>query len=235
MTGSAALIPAYLAWQDRNIPSILTIHNLAYQGVFPKHTLGCIGAPESAFHIDGVEFYNKVSFLKAGLVYSTHLTTVSATYAREIVDAEVRLRPRRRAGQARPRQRADRHPQRHRRDLGPELAASELANQFGPESGRANGPTSDHVRKEFGLALSRGPLFGLVARLVHQKGVDLVLSAAETIVAAGGQIVVMGQGEPQFERALQEAQQRQPQSIAVALRFKNDAARPDLRRQRLHA
>ena len=67
-----------------NIPSILTIHNLAYQGLFPKESLRRIGAPENSFHIDGLEFYDKLSFLKGGIVYASHLTTVSATYAREI-------------------------------------------------------------------------------------------------------------------------------------------------------
>ncbi len=220
----SALIPAYLAWQSRNIPSILTIHNLAYQGVFPKHTLGRIGAPESAFHIDGVEFYDKVSFLKAGLVYSTHLTTVSANYAREIVTPKFGCGL---EGVLAKRARAN------------ELTGilngidetwdpsrcPELSSQFSPGEWKGKRANSDHVRKEFGLALSRGPLFGLVARLVHQKGVDLVLSAAETIIASGGQIVVMGQGEPQFERALQAAQRRRPESIAVAIRFKSGEAR----------
>lgn len=84
----ASLVPAYLAWRGAKLPSILTIHNLAYQGLFPKDSLRRIGAPESSFHIDGVEFYDQVSFLKAGLVYASHLTTVSGTYAREITTAE---------------------------------------------------------------------------------------------------------------------------------------------------
>src|SRR5215470_11624083 len=84
----AALVPAYLAWKGARLPSILTIHNLAYQGLFPRDSLRRIGAPESSFHINGVEFYDKVSFLKAGLVYASHLTTVSATYAKEITTSE---------------------------------------------------------------------------------------------------------------------------------------------------
>ena len=80
----SALAPAYLSWNGARIPSVLTIHNLAFQGLFERETLYRIGAPESAFHIEGLEFYGKVSFLKAGLQYATHLTTVSETYAREI-------------------------------------------------------------------------------------------------------------------------------------------------------
>ena len=81
------------------------------------------------------------------------------------------------------------------------------------------------MRQKFGLALSRGPLFGLVARLVHQKGVDLVLSAADAIVAAGGQIVVTGRGETQFEEALVEAHRRRPDAIGVDIGFDDGDAR----------
>ena len=63
----AALAPAYLAWKGARIPSILTIHNLAYQGMFPRESLRRIGAPEESFHIDGLEFYDQLSFLKGGL------------------------------------------------------------------------------------------------------------------------------------------------------------------------
>src|ERR1700709_2176286 len=77
----AALTPAYLAWNQVKIPTILTIHNLAYQGLFSRDTLRHIGAPESTFHIEGLEFHGKVSFLKAGIIYADHLTTVSETYA----------------------------------------------------------------------------------------------------------------------------------------------------------
>ena len=80
------------------------------------------------------------------------------------------------------------------------------------EGKRAN---ADYVRNQFGLAVSRGPMFGLVARLVHQKGIDLVLAAADEIIDAGGQIVVTGSGEPEIEKALVEAHRRQPDAIGV--------------------
>ena len=220
----SALVPAYLAWNRIPLPTILTIHNLAYQGLFPRQTLKRIGAPESAYSIEGVEFYGKVSYLKAGLVYATHLTTVSETYAREITTPEYGcgldgvLRKRSDANELTgilngidetwdPR-------------TCPGLAQPFCAGDW--KSKRAN---SDHLRREFKLASSRGPLFGLVSRLVHQKGVDLVLAAAETIVASGGQIVVMGRGEPRFEKALQSAAARRPDAIGVAIRFDDNAAR----------
>ncbi|MBV9555827.1 MAG: glycogen synthase GlgA [Pseudolabrys sp.] len=220
----SALAPAYLAWQGGKVPTVLTIHNLAYQGVFPRHALGRIGAPANAFQIDGVEFYGNVSFLKGGLNYASHLTTVSGTYAREITSPEFgcglegllarRARAKELTGILNgideswdPR-------------ACPELAAPFHAGEWAGK--RIN---AARVRAEFGLALSRGPLFGLVARLVHQKGVDLVLSSAETIVNSGGQIVVMGRGEPRFEQALQNAQKRRPHQIGVTIGFDDGAAR----------
>src|SRR6201997_1892282 len=67
----AALVPAYLAWNNIRIPTILTIHNLAYQGLFAKDSLRRIGASADSFHIDGLEFYGKLSFLKGGLIYAS--------------------------------------------------------------------------------------------------------------------------------------------------------------------
>lgn len=220
----SALTPAYLAWNGNPLPTILTIHNLAFQGLFDRDALRRIGAPEASFHIEGLEFYGKVSFLKAGLIHASHLTTVSETYAQEITTAEFGcglegvLRKRASANELTgilngidnswdPR-------------ICPELAAS-----FEPGDWAGKRTNADHVRRQFGLALSRGPLFALVARLVHQKGVDLVLSAAESIVDAGGQLVVMGRGQADLESALQTVQERRPQSVAVAIRFDDGEAR----------
>jgi len=220
----AGLVPAYLAWAGSNLPTILTIHNLAYQGLFPRESLRRVGAPESSFHIDGVEFYDKLSFLKGGLIYASHLTTVSATYAREITTDEFGcgleglLRTRSNAAEL----------------TGilngideswdPRFCA-QLAQPFAAGDWAGKRANADYVRKQFGLAVSRGPMFALVARLVHQKGIDLVLSAADEIVAAGGQIVVTGSGEPQFERALVAAHRRRPDAIGVTIGFNDAQAR----------
>jgi starch synthase len=220
----SALVPAYLDWNGHQIPTILTIHNLAYQGLFSRETLGRIGAPQNAYTIEGVEFHDKVSFLKAGIIYASHLTTVSQTYAREIatpehgcgLDGLLRLR----ANQNRltgilngideswdPR------------------TCRDLVSPFKAGDWKGKRENADYVRKKFGLALSRGPLFGLVARLVHQKGVDLVLAAAEAIVAAGGQIVVAGSGEERLELALKDVSSRFPDSIGVSIGFDDGEAR----------
>jgi starch synthase len=220
----SALVPAYLGWNGHQIPSILTIHNLAYQGLFSRETLARIGAPQNAYSIDCMEFYDKVSFLKAGIVYASHLTTVSETYAREIatqefgcgLDGLLRLRT-------------------EQRQLTGILngideswdprTCSDLVSPFDAGDWKGKQANADYVRRKFGLALSRGPLFGLVTRLVHQKGVDFVLSAAETIVASGGQIVVTGSGEEHLEEALRDTSRRFPDSIGVSIGYDGGEAR----------
>jgi starch synthase len=104
-------------------------------------------------------------------------------------------------------------------------ACPDLVQPFASGYWEEKRKNTNHLRKEFGLAVSRGPLFGLVARLVHQKGVDLVLAAADTIIRAGGQIIVAGKGDPSFEHALVEAARQRPNSLATAIRFNSGEAR----------
>jgi starch synthase len=84
----SALAAGYLAWRGAATPTLLTIHNLACQGLFDRRRLAALGIPDQAFGIDGVEFHGKLSFLKAGIFYDDHLSTVSATYAQEITRPE---------------------------------------------------------------------------------------------------------------------------------------------------
>ncbi|MER2266309.1 glycogen synthase GlgA [Methylobacterium oxalidis] len=220
----AALAPAYLAWRSVRVPSVLTVHNLAYQGLFPRENLARLGVPEHAFQIDGVEFYGQLSFLKAGLYYASHVTTVSETYAREITTPESGCGLdgllRTRAGQGRltgilngideswdPR--TDPH----------------LAIRFEADDWKGKRANAESVRRQFGLAISRGPLFAIVSRLVHQKGIDLSIQAAETIVAGGGQLVVIGQGERRFEDALRGLALRHPEAVGVYVGFAETDAR----------
>jgi starch synthase len=165
-----------------------------------------------------------LSFLKGGLVYASHLTTVSETYAREITTPELGCGL---AGLLRRRSDAaqltgilngiD-------ESWDPRVCA-QLAQPFAAGDWEGKQANSDYVRQQFGLALSRGPIFGLVARLVHQKGVDLVLSAADEIVRAGGQIIVTGSGEPDIEQALVDTHRRRPDAIGVAIGFNDGQAR----------
>ena len=80
----AGLAPAYMHWRGLSTPTLFTIHNLAYQGVYSRGCSPELAIPDHAMQQEGMEFYGKLSFLKAGLAYSSHITTVSATYAQEI-------------------------------------------------------------------------------------------------------------------------------------------------------
>lgn len=79
----------YAAWRNISVPSLLTIHNLAYQGIFARDCMARLGIPEDAFHINGVEFHGRVSFLKAGIAFASAISTVSGTYAEEITTPEL--------------------------------------------------------------------------------------------------------------------------------------------------
>ena len=221
---TSALAPAYLRWSGHHTPTVLTIHNLAYRGLFAHQHLDRLGIPPNAFHINGVEFCGDISFLKAGIFYASHVTTVSSTYACEITT------PEHGCGlhgllQARAKQgrltgilngideswdpSSDRH----------------LARPFGVDDWTGKQANAKALRQEFGLAVSRGPLFAIVSRLVHQKGLDVALQAVETIVRQGGQIVVTGRGEPQLENSLGEVAKRYPGKVGVKIGYEEKTAR----------
>jgi starch synthase len=219
-----ALAAGYAQWRGGTTPSLLTIHNLAYQGLFQPSCLQRLGIPREAFHIEGVEFHGNVSFLKAGIVFATEITTVSPTYAQEITTAEFGcgldglLRQRAGRGQLTgiingiddswdPR-RGDR-----------------IASPFDAQDQRGKDRNAERVRAAFGLAVSRGPLFTVVSRLVHQKGLDLIIGAAETVVRAGGQIAIMGQGEAEVESQLGALAKRHAGDIALKVGFDEREAR----------
>jgi len=220
----SGLAAAYCNWRGQRTPSILTIHNLAYQGLFEPERLPRLGVPEHAFQMEGVEFYGKLSFLKAGIVYASHVTTVSSTYADEITTPEMGC-----GLDGLLRVKADQG-----RLTGilngideswDPTTCPHLASPFAPDDWSGKQANADHVRQAFGLAVSRGPLFAVVSRLVHQKGVDLAIAAAETIVRQGGQIVVTGRGEGRFEQALQGLATRYSGSVGVRIGFDETEAR----------
>lgn len=217
----SALAAGYIAWSGARTPCLLTIHNLAYQGTFESHRLAALGIPQHAWSINGVEFYGKLSFLKTGVFYSNHLTTVSATYAREIATPEF--------GCGMHGLLAERSSQ--GRLSGILNGIDESWDPRHIQHGDAFDPVrwkdrhADYVRGAFGLALSRGPLFAIVSRLVHQKGVDLALEVAEEIVEQGGQLVVTGRGEPQFEDHMRHLAKRYRGAVGVRIGFDGKEAR----------
>ncbi|WP_460450154.1 glycogen synthase GlgA [Alsobacter sp. SYSU BS001988] len=220
----AALTPAYLAWRDSAVPCILTVHNLAHQGLFPPERMERLGIPERAYQIDGVEFHGQVSFLKAGLFYANHITTVSETYAHEITTREhgcgLEGLLRARSDEGRLTGILNGIDESWDPYTDPHLAAP-----FEPGQWRGKAKNAHSVRKAFGLAVSRGPLFAVVSRLVPQKGVDLTIEAAESIVRQGGQIVVTGKGEARFETELKALARKHPGAVGISIGFEEQLAR----------
>ena len=215
----SALAAGYLAWRGSRVPSLLTIHNLAYQGVFERQRMRSLAIPETAFDVNGVEFYGKLSFLKAGIYYSSHLTTVSSTYAEEITTPE--------HGCGLHGLLSERSEQGRLTGIlnGIDESWGEEADSAGLQAEAWKSGHADQVRKDFGLALTRGPLFAIISRLVHQKGVDLAIETAETIIAHGGQLVVTGQGEPRFEKAVQSLARRHRGMVGAHIGFCPEEAR----------
>jgi starch synthase len=218
-----ALAPAYLRWENAAVPTLLSVHNLAHQGVFSADHRYGLGIPESAFAIDGVEFHGNVSFLKAGLFYADHVCAVSPTYAREITTEAL-------GGGL--------------HGLTQGLAArgqlSGIVNgiggiwdpatdpylpiHFGPDDPRGKRATADLVRTGLCLAPSEGPLFGVVSRLVRQKGLDLIADVAADIIRDGGQIAILGLGEPETELMLNRLSRRHRDHIGVLVGFNEPMA-----------
>jgi len=202
----------------RRAKTLLTIHNLAFQGVFEGDLTPLLGLPRDAFGIEGVEYYGKTSFLKAGLVFADALSTVSPTYAREI----------------------------QRAPLGMGLEGV-LARRRDVLTGILNGiddeawnPSADamvdaaydaatldaKVRNKIALQRELGleprddrPLFGVVSRLTEQKGSDLVAALADRIAALPAQLAVLGSGDARITAQLEAAAQRHPRSIARRFGF----------------
>jgi starch synthase len=218
----SAMAAGYIAWKRLDTPSILTIHNLAYQGLFNRSRLSELGIPEQAFSIDGTEFHGKISFLKAGIHYASHVTTVSETYAQEITTHEYGcgldglLRRRLEEGRL--------------HGIVNGIDATWISPIDAQNMGMANigawkQQNAAEIRRDFDLEPTRGPLFSIISRLVHQKGVDLSIEAAEVIVSAGGQIVITGRGDPKLESAILEMSQRYSGSVGAHIGFDDVEAR----------
>ena len=211
-----ALAAGYLAWSGLDAPALLTIHNLAHQGLFDASRMSALAIPAHAFTIQGVEFFGRLSFLKAGLNYAAQIVAVSATYAEEIIKPEFGcgldglLAERAAQGRLTGILNGVDESWDPRRDRN-------CPNFYDPQ--RWKGRYADYVRGMFGLSLWRAPLFSFVSRLVHQKGVDLVLQAGERIAELGGQLVVMGLGEPKMEAELAALGARRRDAVGVRIGF----------------
>jgi starch synthase len=218
----AGLAPAYLRAFARTgaprVASVMTVHNLAYQGTFPASEFGALQLPGDYFAVEGVEFYGHVSYLKAGLYYADRITTVSPTYAREIQTAA---------------QGAGLHGllQTRTHDITGILNGVDysiwspsiddaIAAKYTVTKPSAKSKCKAALQERMGLAQNDDALlFGVVSRLTEQKGLDLLLSAVPDIVQRGGQLVVLGTGDPALETGMKNAAAAHPGAVAVELGF----------------
>lgn len=218
------LVPALIldqkqgaGWVDAP-KSCLTIHNLAYQGIFPSSAFDLTGLPPEYFQPEGVEYFGGINCLKAGLVYSDALTTVSPRYAREItteafgcnLDGILRRRQSMLTGILNG---VD-------YDEWTTEENSSLRHSFSVADLDGKRATKRELQAEMGLPQDDGiPLFGNISRLADQKGVDIQITALEEMLSSRMQFVLLGSGSPEFERAYRKLATRYPDKVSVRIGF----------------
>ncbi|MCE7028514.1 glycogen synthase GlgA [Jiella avicenniae] len=214
----AALTPVYLAASNRPRPrTVLTIHNLAFQGNYPSQVFPELDLPAATWSIEGVEYYGNVGFLKGGLHACDVVTTVSPTYAKEIVtegggmglDGLLRGRGSRLVGIVNGIDTTFWNP-----ETDPAIAAGYSAADIRP---RIHDKRA--IEGEFGLRREDGPIFAVVSRLTWQKGLDLVAGICTEIVERGIRLVVVGSGEAMIEGAFQAAHSKHPDRVGVRIGY----------------
>jgi len=205
--------------------SLFTVHNLAYQGLFPAQLLPALGLPASLFRPEEMEFWGRINFLKAGISYASALTTVSPRYSREIQTSEFGF--------------GLEGLLRARRDVLEGILNGIDEDAWNPASDKTIAAAYDaadpsgkaackrDLLETIGLPSSRReiPVVGLVSRLAEQKGLDILLNALNGLFALGLKLVVLGTGDPGIEAKLAAARERFPSFFGLRLAFDDSLAR----------
>jgi starch synthase len=203
--------------------TVMTIHNLAYQGLFNAREWPLTGLDSARFNWQELEFYGKINFLKGGIVFADAVTTVSPTYAREIqreefgcgLDGVLRHRSSRLYGILNG---VDYRQWDPKDD--PLIPAP-----YTPRSLEGKSKAKDALQKKCGLPKGKSiPLVGMITRLAEQKGLDLFLNAAERLTKDEIQFVILGTGNPYYEEALRGLARRFPEHFSVTIGFDNALA-----------
>jgi starch synthase len=225
----SALIPLFLKLHYRDNPglkhagTVFTIHNLAYQGLFAADQLAVAGLPAELFTPAGFEFYGRINYLKAGLIYSDWITTVSQGYAREIRTAEygcglegvLEERSRNLLGILNGVDYKEWDP----------ASDKYIAANYSPQDTTGKVKCKLDLLDQFGLADARErPVVGIISRLAEQKGLDLLAKAADDLADIDLALVILGTGEEKYHEILTELARRYPGKIAVRLTFDNALA-----------
>ena len=216
------MTPVYLRHSEAaaGVPTVMTVHNLAFQGQFPAEVFDGLRLPHSAFHVDGIEYYGDVGFLKGGLQTATALTTVSPTYAEEIctpefgmgLDGLLRVRSGDLHGIVNGIDTAVWNPEADRR-----VAATYGATSLGRRQANRSA-----LLQHMGLADGRGPVFAVISRLTWQKGMDILAETIDEILAVDGRLAVLGSGDEALEGALIGASARHRSHIAIRIGYDED-------------
>ncbi|MFN2359868.1 MAG: glycogen synthase GlgA [Marinobacter sp.] len=213
----SGLIPVFLEHHGKRPGTVFTIHNLAYQGLFSHETFRSLGLPDSLWHWEQLEFYQKLSFIKGGLVFSDRITTVSPGYAREIqtpefghgLDGLLRHRQQSLTGILNGIDSRVWNPEED----------SELAFRYGPDHLKNKNQCQAHLQRELGLEVKGGPVLGFIGRLVEQKGVDWLIEIMPELLERGCQFVILGSGEARFEESLKQLARQWPGRMSLTLGY----------------
>lgn len=217
-----ALAPAYQRYLGERTRSVLTVHNMAFHGLYPAACLNELGLPPYAFSYDGVEFYGKLSFLKGGLQSATRITTVSPTYACEIqtkafgagLDGLLRFRADRLNGILNGIDQTVWNP----------AIDPLISHQYDAKSLDNKALGTAALKKRLGLMAGEGPLLGIVSRMAHQKGANLILEIADRLIEAGCQFAILGSGDKRIERDFSALAHRHPRQSMVVIGYEEGLA-----------
>lgn len=212
------LIPALLSQEIHRPATVFTIHNLAYQGLFPTSTFQSLGLPAALWSHDGLEFHEQLSFIKGGLAFADQLTTVSPSYAKEIqtpsfgcgLEGLLQHRAEALTGILNGIDDKEWNP-----ETDPHITRTYTANTLNNKA--LNKRT---LQKFFALPdKSDVLLLGSVGRLVPQKGIDLLLEILPELSKQPIQLVLLGSGDKSLELALQKAAQQYPDTLSIRLNY----------------
>ncbi|MGM0380416.1 MAG: glycogen synthase GlgA [bacterium] len=217
-----ALVPMYLKTDSSfpSRPSVFTIHNLQYQGIFEPESYELTGLNWKYFQPEGVEYYGKFNFMKAGLNYADRLTTVSKKYSQEIqtpqfgegLDGVLRKRKSDLTGIINGIDTETWNPE---TDI---FFAEE--EKYSSQEMEGKETLKNNLLDNYDLKpKNEGPLVGIVSRLVSQKGIDLLLEIGEELMELPGAWIILGTGDSQLENALKQWEYRWPEKIHVALKY----------------
>ncbi|MDP3687844.1 MAG: glycogen synthase GlgA, partial [Sulfurimicrobium sp.] len=215
----SGLTPAYLHFSpEPSAATIMTIHNMAFQGTFPSALTIPLGLPASSYDINGVEYFGQLSFLKAGLFYANHITTVSPTYAEEIQQEPLGfgmqgLLAHRYLDLTGIVNGIDGHEWNPATD-------KLLAHNYSADNLAGKAANKRALQHKLGLTENPDiPLLGVISRLTHQKGLDLLPAIAPFLLEYPVQIVILGSGEAGLEESFLHLAQSHPDQVAAVIGF----------------